>query len=301
MYKLPYTGAEIEERLAKLDDLNAENFLLSETTADLYGLSGVDANVDKALDKIGPKLYMNYKTFTKNGTFIVPAGVTQLKISGCGAGGKGGAQYAQDNLGGKAGQYLIDSVYSVTPGQSLTIVCGKGNTTISQLGIILLANSLQESYPNFKLGFLTGIQGNTKGGAYDGGGYGGAFGYGGAGDTYNSGHSGVGAFEGAGGMGGTAGEYASGDYNGKDGKSSKPIFTYLDLFDDYIPALGGKKATTSGKGGNGGYYGSGGMGRAYGSGAEGGGAGGFGAGGGAVSSTAVDPGEGSQGFILIEW
>lgn len=49
MYKLPYTGAEIEERLAKLDNLNAENFLLSEETADLYGLSGVDANVDKAL------------------------------------------------------------------------------------------------------------------------------------------------------------------------------------------------------------------------------------------------------------
>lgn len=50
MYKLPYTGAEIEERLAKLDNLNAENFLLSEETADLYGLSGVDANVDKALE-----------------------------------------------------------------------------------------------------------------------------------------------------------------------------------------------------------------------------------------------------------
>ncbi len=48
-YELPYSGAEIEARLAKLDTLNAEDFDISESLQALYDLHGDDANVGEAL------------------------------------------------------------------------------------------------------------------------------------------------------------------------------------------------------------------------------------------------------------
>jgi hypothetical protein len=63
-----------------------------------------------------------------NTTFVVPAGVTQLRVSVWGGGGGGGAgmnvsPYA--GSGGGAGGY-VESTFAVTPGQTYTITVGAG-------------------------------------------------------------------------------------------------------------------------------------------------------------------------------
>lgn len=122
--------------------------LLTDATAALYKLSGNIANVDQALNKVRI-LKKRYQVFLASGSFVVPADITQIKVTGCAAGGAGTAGVA-----GKAGQYLIDSVHTVTPGQTLTIVCGTGNSTIAELGISLLANTLTSDFLNQKLGIF---------------------------------------------------------------------------------------------------------------------------------------------------
>lgn len=75
--------------------------------------------------------------FTSNGTFTVPVGVSTIYVSGCAAGGGGGAGggNSSDNSligsgggGGGAGQPIIRSAYSVTPGDSISITIGGGGS-----------------------------------------------------------------------------------------------------------------------------------------------------------------------------
>jgi len=127
-------------KAAILDKLLAANGIpLSAETADLYGLSGVDANVDKALELISKQIFLNYEVFTTSGTFIVPENITNIYITGC-ASGQIGSSVA--NVKAKAGQYILKQMFNVIPFQELTIVCGIGNTTISELGISLISGSL---------------------------------------------------------------------------------------------------------------------------------------------------------------
>ena len=74
--------------------------------------------------------------FTSSGTFTVPAGVTQVLISGSGGGGGSGAGYSAwcgdeqgtvtriGGNGGGAAAVISQSVTGLTPGQQITITIG---------------------------------------------------------------------------------------------------------------------------------------------------------------------------------
>lgn len=75
-----------------------------------------------------------FQRFTSSGSFTVPAGVTQIWVSGCAGGGGGAGVYsigAAGNIaagggGGAAGQSIIRQRYAVTPGQVIAINIGSG-------------------------------------------------------------------------------------------------------------------------------------------------------------------------------
>lgn len=65
-------------------------------------------------------------TLTSSGPFVVPNGVTLVKVRMCGGGGGGGAGAAnQGGGGGGAGGYA-ENVFPVTPGQSIAVTIGAG-------------------------------------------------------------------------------------------------------------------------------------------------------------------------------
>lgn len=63
------------------------------------------------------------QTFTEDGTFTVPAGVTKILVTAFGAGGGG-----YNNAGGGGGERIIKKAYSVTPGTAISIKIGVGGT-----------------------------------------------------------------------------------------------------------------------------------------------------------------------------
>lgn len=63
------------------------------------------------------------QTFTSDGTFTVPTGVTKILVTAFGAGG-GGGRY--DASGGQGGDRVIKKVYSVVSGTVIPITIGKG-------------------------------------------------------------------------------------------------------------------------------------------------------------------------------
>lgn len=65
-------------------------------------------------------------TFTANGTWVAPAGVTSVKVETWGAGGGGGRVITGAASGGGGGAYSINPTYSVTPAASYTVVVGAG-------------------------------------------------------------------------------------------------------------------------------------------------------------------------------
>jgi hypothetical protein len=85
--------------------------------------------------------------YISNGTYTVPAGVTQIWVSGVGGGGGGGGgnQLASGGSqgagggGGYAGSSTLKTPLSVTPGQSLTITIGAGGA--AGAGTSSLANA----------------------------------------------------------------------------------------------------------------------------------------------------------------
>ena len=73
--------------------------------------------------------------FTSSGSFIVPDNVTQIWVSGCAAGGGGGASLGTDSRsfvtggsGGGAGQPALRVPITVTPGQVIPVTIGTGGT-----------------------------------------------------------------------------------------------------------------------------------------------------------------------------
>lgn len=227
--------------------------------------------------------------FTQDGTFTVPNFVTAIKISACAAG-----------IGRYAGEYLIDQIFNVTPGQIIELTIGSGNTVIGELST-LIAGTVSASMPTTKLGYAAGYSGGQ--GAYaaisDGGlgGYGGAFGFGGGGaggfggSSYkrSGGGAGIGGAGSQGTAGGTTGGSADIDKNGGDAKNGKLIYKGGD-FGGY-------------KGGDGSVYGAGGGGYGAENGgipSGGGAAGGYGAGCGGDAGGTVTA-DASHGMVLIEW
>jgi len=95
-----------------------------------------------------------YKMFTANGTFTVPTGITQVKVTcvGGAGGGGGGSIYSPSGTGGTgATGYVNSSIITVTAGQSIAITIGAGGT--------LGATSTSSS---------TGVTGSTGGTTYFG-------------------------------------------------------------------------------------------------------------------------------------
>lgn len=193
--------------------------------------------------------------FTQDGTFTVPNFVTAIKVSACAAG-----------VGRYAGEYLIDQIFNVTPGQIIELTVGSGNTVIGELST-LVAGVVAGAVSTTKLGYAAGINGGsgepyTSTSSRGGDGAGPAGGYGNAAEGINAASgkliyigSTVGNTK-----GGDGSQYGSG---GGGGSNLQNGTTY------------GKK----GDGGYGGAFGHGGGGGANGAGG-GGAAGGYGAGGG---------------------
>ena len=75
------------------------------------------------------------QTFTKDGTFTVPAGVTKILITAFGGGG-GGALY----YGGQGGDRIIKKAYSVVPGTDISITIGKGGALKANGGATVIGN-----------------------------------------------------------------------------------------------------------------------------------------------------------------
>lgn len=74
-------------------------------------------------------LYAQSQTFNNNGTYTVPAGVTNVRVQVWGAGGGGGSRSDSNGAagGGGGGAYSFSEL-AVTPGQTLNIVVGSGGS-----------------------------------------------------------------------------------------------------------------------------------------------------------------------------
>ncbi|EAR8162922.1 hypothetical protein E2U39_20820 [Salmonella enterica] len=70
------------------------------------------------------------QTFTSNGSFTVPDGITTLYISGSAGGGGGGGGYSSSNSGqgGGAGQAIMKQPFQVNPGDVISITIGAGGS-----------------------------------------------------------------------------------------------------------------------------------------------------------------------------
>lgn len=273
-------------------------------TADIV-FDGVDYVLLNALVVSGSPT--GYAFFTSDGDFTVPNFVSAIKVSACAAG-----------VGRYAGEYIVDQIFNVTPGQKIDLTIGSGNTVIGSL-MTLIAGSFAESYPTTKLGYAAGYNGgdgySSHGGGY--GGYGGAFGFGGGGggvewdaDSYMTGG---GAGAGIGGAGASSsnvgGNPSGGGATGGNGTDSyRRGGGYLAGGDAKNGKLiyHGADGDNGNGGGDGSLYGAGGGGNM---GGGGGAAGGYGAGGGQSGGEYV-PGSGvwsdvygepSGGMVLIEW
>ena len=66
-------------------------------------------------------------TFTQNGTFVVPAGVTEVFVDMC-AGGGGGRSNGGVYNGGQGGDFIWNYRVLVTPGEEISITIGAGGT-----------------------------------------------------------------------------------------------------------------------------------------------------------------------------
>lgn len=259
-----------------------------------------------SLDQIMSYAYGRHQLFDKSGTFVVPQGVSEIYISGCGAGGSGqkGPSSSFGGMGGKAGEFIIRERVVVNPGDTFTINVGTGNTTITSTGgysKTLVANAINGSTPTTILGYYAGFDGidgyyeyiNTSGqhdianeiestNYFGKAGNGGAFGFGGGGGIYSYY------------LGKTSGGYlislippiggAYLNYNQRVFMNSSPERTasIINGGDAEFPS-GAYYDHAISKGGNAGGYGAG------------------GGGGARYESTSVDGGAGSPGMVFIEW
>lgn len=93
---------------------------------------------------------MGVKTFTSNGTFTVPEGVTKIIVTAC-AGGQAGylgtrsvnSSYRYSGgRGGNGGDCIVKKAFEVTPYKSIQITVGKGGTTAGTPGTATVIGNL---------------------------------------------------------------------------------------------------------------------------------------------------------------
>ena len=68
-----------------------------------------------------PPITTTFSHTGSNQTYVVPAGITSLNVTLSGAGGGGGGNYLAGGTGG-----LVSGTLTVTPGETLTIIVGRG-------------------------------------------------------------------------------------------------------------------------------------------------------------------------------
>ncbi|MBR0596970.1 hypothetical protein [Sinanaerobacter chloroacetimidivorans] len=152
-----FATAELVSTLSgDITGLKTNDIGLPTDTATLYELSG-SATADEALKKAKQSLFMlNKKVYvsdTVTKTFVVPPGVTKIYAFGCAAGGAI-----------LAGQYALGTPITVTPGETLGITVGTGNTIIKRGAtaiLTLVAASISESLNINLFGFTMGVKGDN--------------------------------------------------------------------------------------------------------------------------------------------
>ena len=101
-----------------------------------YLNSTIGTNGFQSLDKL---LFTPHgtQTFTSNGTFTVPAGVTKIWVTAA-AGGQAGEKSSKSSStggdGGAGGDCILKKAFSVAPEQVILITIGKGGTSNLQVG-----------------------------------------------------------------------------------------------------------------------------------------------------------------------
>lgn len=244
-----------------------------------------------SLDQVLINSFGGHQMFTENGTFIVPAGITEIYISACAAGGDGAVgSDSAGGAGGKAGEFIIQERVTVSPGEMFTFTVGSGNTIInseSSYTKTLIANSIMAATTINFLGYKTGYNATIGGIVNDSGeltttyadsfgkpGYGGAFGFGGGGGLR---HSISGSHKVKMSRGGSEYDLESNRLNYSPNRNASLVnggdAEYSIARDGY---------TYGSKGANAGGYGAGG-------------------GGGGGNNTSYSGGKGSPGMIFIEW
>lgn len=152
-------------------------------------------------------------TFTANDTWIVPAGVTSLKIE-CWSGGSGGQNKDPGN-GGLGGCYARGNAVAVTPSETLTVLVGAGGGGLGTAGgpssVKRGGSTLVEAYTSQP--YSTG---DVKW-AGGGGGSKGSGGGGGGGSSAGTDASGNAGFPGVGDVGGAGGVPPAGGWTGGRG------------------------------------------------------------------------------------
>lgn len=205
----------------------------------------------------GSSSSQNQILITQNTNWKAPDGVTQIKISACAAGGAP-----------EAGEFIIEKIFTVKPGQTIPITVGTGNTVIGSLQT-LVAGSLSVNYPNKFLGVDVGRPGYGGGGGAGGndasansgkpgvnGTADGLAGNGGAGGTVGS-YGGIGGRGGNGGRGGYGGAFGIGGFGAGGGGGGAGAPGYLVSGTQYnypYPSPGGGGGAAGGNSGKEGSY-----------------------------------------------
>jgi len=148
--------------------------------ANVFRLTVTD-NVNKTATSnvtvtVNPHPY-TIREFEANGNFVVPFGITQIRVTACAAGGGGGTCGASSNKtgggGGGGGQAILNQLFTVSANQNIAITIGTGggnetvggNTVIGSL--ITLTGGRGGLIANNSSG---GSQGGAAGGTGGGGG-----------------------------------------------------------------------------------------------------------------------------------
>ena len=203
-------------------------------------------------------------------TFTVPTGVTSISVLCVGGGGFANPGFGNNSTAGGGGALAYTNNYSVTPGQTFTVLVGNGDANNSSATNGNLASSRNTTFGSTICGAGGGqtdaFAAPNAGGAvlYGTGGAGGAGTY--ATGNYSGGGGGAGGYSGAGGTGGgrnAAGTAGSGGGGGGGGGSNAAGFYGgvgggVGLFGTGSNGAGGVST-----GGGDGYCGTGGSGGEY--------------------------------------
>ena len=259
----------ILEILAQRGDVESATEKIMDQKVKAYLNSTIGTGNFQTLDKMIQT--HGTQTFTSNGIFTVPAGVTKILVTACGGGaGGGGAGWECTGAGGNGGACIIREPFSVTPGQTIGIIIGIGGAGGSN-GTSSYGGDSGKAGTATIIGSLVTLPGGD------------------AGNTYWA--PGLNANVGAG--RGGCGRYPSSNFSissedgGKGARGTGGFGTYF--YPD--KPIGGGGGGSYGNGGSGAYDSSPATKPGYGG----------GGGGGNVTSSSSGPSDGGNGIVIIEW